>query len=90
MDEIIKQLDQIYGPGKGTKVYNTIMPGIFSDFNNMLKKVPVGREISEEYRLEDGKASVIVKGMRKTGNDYTISATLQPATFIRSSGDSSI
>ncbi len=78
MDEIIKQLDQIYGLGKGMTIYSTIMPGIISDFTGMLKKAPVGKEISEEYRLEDGKASVFVKGSRNAGGEPSFTMSLHP------------
>ena len=72
MDEIVRELDLVYGPGKGLKTYNTIMPGILSDFNNMLKKTPVGEEISEEYRFEDGKGIIQVKGHRKGSGDVSL------------------
>ena len=75
IDDIIKQLDQIYGPGRGFSVCNTIMPGILADFNKMLKNAPVDREISEEYRLEDGKGVIHVKGIRQ--NDGKISTDIR-------------
>ena len=76
MDDIIKQLDQIYGPGRGFSVCNTIMPGILADFNKMLKNAPVDREISEEYCLEDMKASILVKGKRKSNGDPSLAISL--------------
>ncbi len=72
MEEIIKQLENIYGPGKGLHVFNTIMPGILADFHKMLESAPHGKEIFEEYRLEDGKASVILKGKRSSKPQISI------------------
>ena len=40
-DKIIKELDNIYGSGKGEKVYLTIIPGILADFHKMLKKTSI-------------------------------------------------
>ena len=78
MDEIIRGLELVYGSGKGLKTYNVIMPGILSDFNNMLKKAPIGEEISEEYRLEDGKGVIRVKGHRKGNGDISTSISFTP------------
>ncbi|MCR5649695.1 MAG: hypothetical protein K6F86_00765 [Lachnospiraceae bacterium] len=75
MEEIIKQLDALYGPGKGLHVYNTIMPGIIADFNKMLASAPAGKEISEEYRLDDGKGSVIIKGKRSSNGETSMTST---------------
>lgn len=61
--KIINQLDEIYGPGKGMSIYMNIMPGILADFDRMLKKSK-GAALTEEYRLEDGKASLYVTGKR--------------------------
>ena len=61
--KIINRLDEIYGPGKGMKIYMNIMPGILADFDKMLGKTK-GAKVTEEYRLEDGKASLCVTGKR--------------------------
>ena len=79
MDDIIKQLDQIYGPGRGFSVCNTIMPGILSDFNRMLDQTTVGKEFSEEYRLEDGKGTIHVKGTRQRDGKISTDIRFIPA-----------
>ena len=81
IDDIIKQLDQIYGPGRGFSVCNTIMPGILSDFNRMLDQTPVGKEISEEYRLEDGKGAFHVKGFRQHDGKKSTDIRFVPRHF---------
>ncbi len=48
MEDMIKQLDNLYGQGKGFKVYTTIMPGIIADFNRMLEESPAGKEIDRK------------------------------------------
>ena len=73
-DKIIKELDNIYGSGKGEKVYLTIIPGILADFHKMLKKTSIGQEISEKYQLEDRKAVILLRGSRKAKDDFDINA----------------
>ena len=77
MDELIRQLDKLYSPGKGFKVYSTIIPGILADFNKMLKDSPVGREVTEEYHLEDGKGVIIVSGTRSANGQVSINVRLK-------------
>ena len=77
MEELIKQLEELYGSGKGFKVYSTIMPGILADFNKMLRNSPVGREVVEEYHLEDGKAVIYVQGNRSANGQTSIRAQLE-------------
>ena len=72
MEDLIRQLDNLYGPGKGFKVYTTIMPGILADFKKMLDRTPVGEEISEEYHLEDGKGVIHLHGHRSPDGEVSI------------------
>ena len=81
MDDIIKQLDQIYCPGRGFSVCNTIMPGILADYNRMLDHAPVGKEISEEYRLGDGKGAIHVKGIRQHNGKISTDIRFVPRHF---------
>ncbi len=69
IEKIIKQLDDIYGTGKGMNIYMNIMPGILADFDRMLGKAN-GDQVTEEYRLEDGKGSLYVTG-KKNANGQT-------------------
>lgn len=75
-EKIMKELEKIYGIEKGRQVYMTIMPGILADFQKMLKKSPVGEKISEEYKLEDNKATIILRGSRKANNEFIIGAEI--------------
>ena len=72
VQKIIDQLDGIYGSGKGFGVYTTIMPGILGDFEKLLKKSAKGSQVSEEYRLEDGKGSVYVTGKKLSNGQNEI------------------
>lgn len=76
MDELIRQLENIYGKGEGFKRYTTIMPGILADFNKLLKKAPVGKEITEDYHLEDGKGVIHVHGSKSANGQIAIDAKL--------------
>ncbi len=74
--KIINQLDEIYGSGKGMNVYTTIMPGILADFDRMLGKAK-GAQVTEEYRLEDGKGSLYVTGKRSANGQTDIEVTVR-------------
>ncbi len=69
-DRVIEALEEIYGHGKGMAVYMTIMPGILSDFNQMLDKASLGQEVREQYETEDKRAILSVKG-KKSANGQT-------------------
>ncbi len=71
-DKLIEQLESLYGKGKGFKVYTTIMPGILADFNKMLNAAPAGKEVTEEYHLEDGKGVIIMSGHRTADGQITM------------------
>ena len=62
--KIIDKLDRIYGSGKGIGIYTTVMPGIIADFERMIKSSKVGSRVSEQYRLEDGRAVLIASGSK--------------------------
>ena len=65
---VMAKLEEWYGPGNGFKVYTTVMPGILRDFEGMLGSHP-GSRVTEEYRLEDGKGTLILTGRQlKNGN----------------------
>ena len=74
--KIINQLDEIYGSGKGMNVYTTIMPGILADFDQMLGKAK-GAQVTEEYRLEEGKGSLYVTGKRSANGQTDIEVTVR-------------
>ncbi len=74
--KIINQLDDIYGPGKGMKIYMNIMPGILADFDKMLKESK-GAGVTEEYRLEDGKGVLYVTGKRSANGQTDIEVNVR-------------
>ena len=75
-EALIQKLNELYGDEQGMKVYVTIMPGILADFKKMLSSAAPGEEISEEYRLEDGKGTVVVTGMRNASGEIRMDAAL--------------
>ena len=70
--KIIDRLDDIYGKGRGMGVYTRIMPGILADFDRMLKKAVIGKKVSEQYNLEDGKGIILVSGTKKANGQSEI------------------
>ena len=65
--KLIKELEEIYGKDKGMTVFRTIMPGIIADFDKMLNAAAVGELVTEDYRLEDRKATLRLTGKRTAG-----------------------
>ena len=74
--KIINQLDVIYGPGKGMSIYMNIIPDILADFDRMLGTAK-GEMVREEYRLEDGKASLYVTGRRSANGQTDIEVSVR-------------
>ena len=70
-NKLIRQLDGIYGEGRGKEIYSVIMPGIMADFQKLLNRAGVGKEVSEEYGLEDGKGIVSLTGRRNADGSIT-------------------
>lgn len=75
-DHLIKEFQKIYGAEAGMRICTTVMPGIIADFSKMLARERTGREISEEYILEDGKAVLKLKGRTSENGIPDISAVL--------------
>ena len=69
--EVLSRFQEWYGPQEGLKVYMTVMPGILSDFTGMLEKRP-GERLREEYRLEDGKGTLVLCGCKMRGRDAQV------------------
>ena len=74
---MIQKLNSLYGEGEGMKVFTTIMPGILSDFQKMLSSSSVGEIVTEEYRLEDGKGTIVMTGNRDASGNISMDATLE-------------
>lgn len=72
-DSIMNTLQEWYGPQRGMKVYLTVMPGIMADFNRMMDRRP-GETVCEEYKLEDGKGSIVLSGWKKQDGTAQIRA----------------
>lgn len=77
MEELLEELCRRKGEQEGARIYRTILPGIMTDFNAMLKKAKVGTTISEEYRLDDGSEIVILEGERQVNGDINLRSHLQ-------------
>lgn len=64
------ELIRIYGPLQAAGAGGRAVQGILGDFQRMLERTPVGQSCREEYRMEDGKAVVILSGIRTEGVEY--------------------
>jgi hypothetical protein len=64
---MIAGLSEIYGIQEGIRMAGTVVPGIMNDFKTLIRK----EQIREEYRLEDGRAVVLLSG--KALKDGTVS-----------------
>ena len=58
------QLTEIYGMAEGLKTAAVVIPGILRDFRGMLGDLPKGGRAQEEYRTEDGRAVIILTGVK--------------------------
>lgn len=59
-------LSQVYGVTEGIRMAGTVVPGIMNDFSRMVRD-RAGKTVQEEYRLEDGRAVVIMAGKMMNG-----------------------
>ena len=59
--KITAGLSQIYGVKEGIRMTGTVVAGIMDDFNQMVRNKPC-ESVQEEYRLEDGRATVFISG----------------------------
>lgn len=59
-------LSQVYGVTEGIRMAGTVVPGIMNDFSRMVRE-KAGKTVQEEYRLEDGRAVVIMAGKMLNG-----------------------
>lgn len=74
--KLIERLDTLYGTGNGTKICMTILPGILTDFQKLLAASVPGIKLQEEYRLDDGKGTLLLTGIRKPSGEMNIDAEL--------------
>ena len=58
IDEVEKELKQIYGPINGGFVAHTIIPSFITDYKRMLDEASVGETVEEVYQTEDKKAQI--------------------------------
>ena len=56
-----------YGASEGLRVFQTVVPGILSDFMKMMAKAPAGVSVQEEYILEDHKGRIVLRAESRTG-----------------------
>ena len=61
------EINKIYGPEYGKKTGKVLIPAFLGDFRKVLEDSPAGNEVSEEYRTEDKKMHLILKGQRRLG-----------------------
>ena len=61
---ITGKLIEAYGFSKGVEVSGVVAGPILYDFMKMLEKALPGEEVSEEYKTEDLRAKLVLKGRR--------------------------
>jgi hypothetical protein len=76
MDEFLEECKKAYGEAEGFRIYTTILPGILGDFRKMLTLAKLNTEVSEEYKIDDGKRSVKLTGKRLLGGNLEMHAHL--------------
>ena len=60
-DRIAAAFEKAYGPSGRLKCF-TVLPGVLADFHKMMAAAAPGRRVREEYRLDDGRAVLILTG----------------------------
>lgn len=68
---LIGALVPYYGLNGSARIASVILPGILKDFRKCLKEASVGKEISEEYTVDDGKVTLCLTGSRRMKNGHT-------------------
>lgn len=76
MDEFLEECKKAYGEAEGFRIYTTILPGILGDFRKMLTLAKLNTEVSEEYKIDDGKRSVKLTGKRLPDGNLEMHAHL--------------
>lgn len=76
MDEFLEECKKAYGKTEGFRIYTTILPGILGDFKKMLRFAKLNTEVSEEYKIDDGKRSVKLTGKRLPDGNLKMHAHL--------------
>ncbi len=79
MAKLTAGLEKLYGPGEGTRICMTILPGILADFRKVLLRAAPGADTAEDYLLEDGKGTVRVTGTRRPDGTFLMDAELIPS-----------
>ena len=74
---LIQELDARYGAGSGAKICMTVLPGILADFQKMLTSAAPGKTMREEYRLDDGKGSILLSGVRTPSGKLELEAAFK-------------
>lgn len=73
-EQLIEELNTIYGPVQAGKIFRTVMPGIFADFSGMLRTSAAGVQVREEYRVDDGSAVIVMSGERRKDGSLLMEA----------------
>ena len=77
-DRIVSAFEKAYGPGTGRVKCMTVLPGVMGDFLRMTASAAPGRRVREEYRLDDGRGTLILEGPGGAGPE-DISVEFAPA-----------
>lgn len=64
---------QVYGPEKGRKVCDVVVPAVVADFRKTVLAAPAGRTITEQYRTDDRRTGLTVTG--RLGEDGRVRIT---------------
>ena len=74
ISQLENALQAVYGRQEGPAVCRRILPGLLADFRKMLLSARPGAIVTEDYRLEDGKATITLKAVKKIGAGMTPAA----------------
>ncbi len=62
MQRCRNEFEMIYGPDKGRRIFDTVMPNILKDFYQELAKAGHHVRITETYTLDDKRAVIEITG----------------------------
>ena len=69
MDELTGKIRNIVGDEKAVHYQMNIIPRIVMDFYRMLRESEAGRQVSEDYQMEDGSMRISLTGEKdRKGN----------------------
>ena len=81
MKQLMTDIARIAGSDKLAHYQVTVLPQILADFYKTLQGQRVGKDASEQYRMEDGSMEIRLSGMKQA--DGTVKVTSAGAYTLR-------